>query len=66
MATATEAIAQLAALQHKRRPQAPEPQTVEDVVRELMRPMLENWLDRTVPKLVENILRPELRRAFEE
>ncbi|MBV9583840.1 MAG: DUF2497 domain-containing protein [Alphaproteobacteria bacterium] len=66
MAKATAAIAALAALQRKRRQQAPLPQTVEDVVRELMRPMLENWLDRTVPKLVENVLRPELRRAFEE
>jgi uncharacterized protein len=66
LAKATEAIAQLAALQRKRRQQAAQPQTVEDVVRELMRPMLENWLDRAVPKLVENVLRPELRRALEE
>ena len=62
---ATAAIAQLAALQRARRRQAAPQQTVEDVLRELMRPMLENWLDRTVSKLVEDVLRPELRRALD-
>jgi len=64
MASTAAAIQQLAALQLKKRQQEPPPQTFEDVVRELMRPMLQNWLDGTVPKLVENVLRPELRRAF--
>jgi len=66
MGKAMAAIAKLAALQRKRSQQAAQPQTVEDVVRQLMRPMLENWLDRAVPKLVENALRPELKRAFGE
>lgn len=65
MASAIAAIQQLAALQRKKREQEAPPQTFEDVVHELMRPMLENWLEGTLPKLVESVLRPELRRAFE-
>ena len=65
MARTTSALQQLAALQRKKRQQEPQPQTFEDVVRELMRPMLQDWLERTVPKLVEDILQPELRRALD-
>ena len=65
MASAIAAFQQLAALQRKKRQQEAPAQTFEDVVRELMRPMLENWLEGTVPGLVESVLRPELRRAFE-
>jgi hypothetical protein len=65
MASAIAAFQQLAALQRKKRQQEAPAQTFEDVVRELMRPMLENWLEGTVPGLVGSVLRPELRRAFE-
>ena len=65
MASAMAAIEQLAALRRKQRQPEPPAQTFEDIVRELMRPVLENWLDRAVPKMVEGILQPELRRAFE-
>lgn len=61
MARTTSALQQLAALQRKKRQQEPQPQTFEDVVRELMRPMLQDWLERTVPKIVEDVLQPELR-----
>ncbi len=43
--------------------------TVEDIVREEIRPMLRAWIDRHVPALVEKLLRKELEkisRRFEE
>ena len=60
------ALAQLAALQRKRLRPAGPTQTLEDVMGEMLRPMLQSWLDRTGPKLVESLVRPELRRTFNE
>jgi cell pole-organizing protein PopZ len=65
MESTLTAIQKLAALHRKKREQEKQPNTFEDTVRELMGPMLENWLDATVHKLVESTLKPELRRAFE-
>jgi cell pole-organizing protein PopZ len=54
------AIAQLAALQRQRRQQV-NPKTLEDVICEMMRPMLQGWLNDTLPGM-----RAELTRVFAE
>jgi cell pole-organizing protein PopZ len=65
MASTIAALEQLALLRRKAQQEEPRPQTFEDAVSELMRPMLQDWLDKSVPKLVERIVRPELRRALD-
>ena len=37
--------------------------TIEDVVREELRPMLKAWLDRHLPPLVERLVRTEIERV---
>jgi cell pole-organizing protein PopZ len=37
--------------------------TLEDLVKEMMRPMLKNWLDDNLPSLVERIVRAEIERV---
>lgn len=37
--------------------------TLEDLVREMLRPMLKNWLDDNLPGLVEKIVRAEIERV---
>jgi cell pole-organizing protein PopZ len=37
-------------------------QTVEGVVRELLKPMLKEWLDRNLPAIVESRVEAELER----
>ena len=34
--------------------------TLEDIVRDLMRPMLRDWLDRNLPSLIEKVVEKEL------
>jgi len=36
--------------------------TLEDIARELLRPILKNWLDENLPELVERIVREEIGR----
>lgn len=36
--------------------------TIEDIVREMLRPMLKDWLDENLPKMVEHMVRRELDR----
>jgi len=66
-AAATATFAQLA------RSMAQEPQassnmsvgsgtSIEDIVREMLRPMLKEWLDQNLPKMVEHMVRRELDR----
>ena len=66
-AAATATFAQLA------RTMAQEPQasnnmtvgshtTIEDIVKEMLRPMLKEWLDQNLPKMVEHMVRRELDR----
>jgi len=38
------------------------PRTVEDLVREMLRPMLKAWLDDNLPRLVERLVRAEIER----
>ncbi len=40
--------------------------TLEDVVRELLRPLLRDWLDEHLPQLVERLVRDELDRLARE
>ena len=56
-------IAQLAALQRQKRQQA-SPKTLEDVICEMMRPMLQGWLNDTLPEMIESLVRAELTRVF--
>jgi cell pole-organizing protein PopZ len=37
--------------------------TLEDIVKEMMRPMLKDWLDENLPSLVERIVRAEIERV---
>jgi uncharacterized protein len=37
--------------------------TLEDLVREMLRPMLKSWLDDNLPKLVERLVRAEIERV---
>ena len=37
--------------------------TIEDVVREELRPMLKDWLDHHLPPLVERLVRAEIERV---
>ncbi|MFZ0456997.1 MAG: DUF2497 domain-containing protein, partial [Rhodoplanes sp.] len=38
------------------------PRTLEDIARELLRPMLKTWLDDNLPQLVERLVRAEIER----
>ena len=63
------ALAQLAAIHNERR-RASELSmgntgaTLEDVVREMLRPMLQNWLDAKLAGIVERLVNAELSRAI--
>jgi len=37
--------------------------TIEDIVREEIRPMLKDWLDRNLPNLIERLVQDELQRV---
>ena len=37
--------------------------TLEDLVREILRPMLKSWLDANLPRLVERLVRAEIERV---
>ena len=37
--------------------------TLEDLVREMLRPMLKGWLDDNLPGLVERLVRAEIERV---
>jgi cell pole-organizing protein PopZ len=36
---------------------------VEDLVKEILRPMLKEWLDENLPHLVEQLVRAEIERV---
>ena len=52
--SARNAIAQTVLVENER--------TLEDVVREMLRPMLRSWLDDNLPTLVERLVRAEIER----
>ncbi len=41
---------------------APDPKRLDDMAREMLRPMLKAWLDDNLPGLVERLVRPEIQR----
>ena len=69
---AAAAFAQLAAIQRERRRGSEFPmggsaeRTLEDVIREMLRPMLQGWLDEKLPEILERLVRAELARALGE
>ncbi|WP_279306467.1 PopZ family protein [Microvirga solisilvae] len=42
---------------------ASQPQTVEDLMKEMLRPMLKAWLDENLPDLVERLVKAEIERV---
>lgn len=68
---AAAAFAQLGALPRERRKEGELPlggadRTLEDVVRDLLRPLLQSWLDEHLPALVERLVRDEIARVLGE
>jgi cell pole-organizing protein PopZ len=64
-------LAQLAALQAARHrasefPMGNTARTLEDVMREALRPMLQGWLEEKLPTIVERLIKAELSRAMAE
>ena len=53
--SAFNALAQTVLVQNAR--------TLEDLVREMLRPMLKSWLDDNLPGMVERIVRAEIERV---
>jgi cell pole-organizing protein PopZ len=53
--SAFNALAQTVLVQNAR--------TLEDLVREMLRPMLKSWLDDNLPNLVERIVKAEIERV---
>ena len=37
--------------------------TLEDLVKDMLRPMLKNWLDENLPTMVERLVRAEIERV---
>jgi hypothetical protein len=68
---AAAAFAQLGALPRERRKEAELPlggadRTLEDVVRDMLRPLLQTWLDEHLPGIVERLVRDEIARVVGE
>ena len=42
------------------------PRTIEDLVKEVMRPMIKEWLDGNLPSLVERLVSREIERLTRE
>ena len=64
-------FAQLAAIRRQQRrvnefPMGGEQRTLEDVVRELLRPMMSGWLEEKLMPIVERAVKSELARALDE
>ena len=65
---AAAAFAQLGALPRERRREGELPlggadRTLEDIVRDLLRPLLQTWLDEHLPGIVERLVREEIARV---
>jgi hypothetical protein len=68
---AAAAFAQLGALPRERRDETDSPlrgveRTLEDIVREMLRPLLQAWLDGHLPGIVERLVREEIARVVGE
>ncbi len=69
-AVAMDAISKLANKMPINRPRSYDGITLEDIVREMLNPMLREWMDDNLPPMVERIVQKELeklaRRAFDD
>jgi cell pole-organizing protein PopZ len=68
---AAAAFAQLASLPRERRREGELPlggvdRTLEDIVRDMLRPLLQTWLDENLPGVVERLVREEIARVVGE
>jgi hypothetical protein len=68
---AAAAFAQLGALPRDRRREGELPvgggeRTLEEIVRDMLRPMLQSWLDEHLPGMVERLVREEITRVVGE
>jgi cell pole-organizing protein PopZ len=68
---AAAAFAQLGSLPRDRRRESELPlggaeRTLEDLIREMLRPMLQSWLDEHLPGIVERLVREEIARVVGE
>jgi cell pole-organizing protein PopZ len=68
---AAAAFAQLGALPRERRREGELPlggadRTLEDIVRDMLRPLLQTWLDENLPGMVERLVREEIARVIGE
>ena len=68
---AAAAFAQLGALPRERRRDTELPlggvdRTLEDIVRDMLRPLLQTWLDENLPGIVERLVREEIARVVGE
>ena len=68
---AAAAFASLAAIQREKRraeefPMGLQARSLEDLVRELLRPMLQGWLDQKLPEILERLVKAELTKALHD
>jgi cell pole-organizing protein PopZ len=68
---AAAAFAKLGGLPRERRREGELPlggpdRTLEDVVRDILRPLLQTWLDENLPGIVERLVRDEIARVVDE
>jgi cell pole-organizing protein PopZ len=68
---AAAAFAQLGTLPRERRRESELPlggvdRTLEDIVRDMLRPLLQTWLDENLPGVVERLVREEIARVVGE
>jgi len=68
---AAAAFARLGALPRERRREGELPlggvdRTLEDIVRDMLRPLLQTWLDENLPGIVERLVREEIARVVGE
>jgi cell pole-organizing protein PopZ len=67
---AAAAFAELAALPQERRNETELPlggkRTLEEIVRDMLRPLLHDWLDGHLPGIVERLVREEIARVVGE
>ncbi len=68
---AAAAFAQLGSLPRERRREGELPlggvdRTLEDIVRDMLLPLLQTWLDENLPRLVERLVREEIARVVDE
>ena len=66
---AVAAFAQVAAIRRQQRrmsefPMGGEQRTLEDVTRDLLKPMMRDWLDEKLVPIIERLVRTELARAL--